>query len=132
MGIRSTTNTAFLGVTKYPPINMRGAYFTLAGEMVSRQNLPDDPQGFFNLTLTNLIVGSSIHIESLTGVSIVNRTAISSTEIFNLSVYAPGSPLNNLKIKIRKGSSPPYYQSWETLVTSVVGSNSIYVAQILD
>lgn len=132
MGIASTTNTAFLGVGQYPPPTVRGAYYTVAGEMVARQSLPDDPQGVFSLTLSNLVIGSAVQIESTSGVPLLNRTATAETEGFSLSAYAPGSPLNSLRIKVRKGSSAPFYQPWETLATATPGSASIYVSQIPD
>jgi hypothetical protein len=100
---------------------------------LSLQSLSTDPIGILTLTLTNVIVGSSIEIQdqALT-TSFVNRTAVGTTEVFTLAVYANGSSLNTLKIKVRKGSAAPYYQPWETLVTAVVGAQSIYVAQISD
>lgn len=132
MGIASTTNTAFLGVGQYPPPTVRGAYYTVAGEMVARQSLPDDPQGVFSLTLSNLVIGSAVQIEATDGTALENRTATSATEVFNLSVYSPGSPLNSLRIKVRKGSLVPHYKPWDTFVTVVSGSQSIYVSQIPD
>ena len=99
----------------------------------SRASLPNDPIGNFNLTLTNLVVGSSVQLESQDGTTtLYNGTASSSSTLINLQAYAGGSPLNSLLIKVRKGSSSPYYRPYETLATAIVGSQSLYVSQIPD
>lgn len=110
----------------------RGRSLSVSGDFASRQSLPTDPQGTYQLTLSGLVVGSIVHVESIGGVSLLTITATSETEVMSLSAYAPGSPLNNLRIKVRKGSASPYYQPWETLATAIVGSQSIYVSQIPD
>ena len=95
--------------------------------------LPVDALGTFALTLTNVVVGSAIQIESQDGsTTLHNGTASGSTVGIALQAYAAGSPLNNLRIKVRKGSAAPYYQPYETLTTAVVGAQSIYVSQIPD
>ena len=100
---------------------------------LSRQSLPSDPIGTFALTLTNVVAGSAIQIESQDGTTTLhNSTAAGSTVNISLSAYAAGSNLNDLRIKVRKGSAAPYYQPYETLTTAVVGSQSIYVSQIPD
>ena len=99
----------------------------------SRASLPNDPIGNFNLTLTNLVVGSSVQLESQDGTTtLYNGTASSSSTLINLQAYAGGSPINSLRIKVRKGSSYPYYRPYETLATAIVGSQSLYVSQIPD
>lgn len=92
-----------------------------------------DPIGNFALTLTNVVTGSAIQIESQDGTTTLhNGTASGSTVNITLQAYAAGSPLNDLRIKVRKGSAAPYYQPYETLTTAVVGAQSIYVSQIPD
>ena len=93
-------------------------------------SLPTDPIGSFSLTLTNLVIGSVIQVESTTGQVLLNQAADASTEVLWLQAYSAGSALNSLRIKVRKGSAAPYYQAWETLATAIVGSQSIYVSQI--
>lgn len=94
---------------------------------------PTDPIGNFALTLTNVVTGSAIQIESQDGsTTLHNSTAAGSTVNITLQAYAAGSPLNDLRIKVRKGSAAPYYQPYETLTTAVVGAQSIYVSQIPD
>lgn len=99
----------------------------------SRQLLPTDPIGTFTLTLTNLVVGSAIQVEDQTGVTtFYNGVAAGTSQDVNLQAYAPGSPLNDLRIKVRKGTSAPYHKPWDTQATAIIGSQSIYVAQIAD
>lgn len=95
--------------------------------------LPDDAIGGYALTLTNMIIGSAIQIETQDGLTtLYNGTASSTSQTIALDAYAAGSPLNSLRIKVRKGSAAPYYQPYETLTTAFVGSQSIYIAQIPD
>ena len=92
-----------------------------------------DPVGTTTVTLTNVIDGSSLQVESQSGSTTVHNSVVSGTsKSVLLPVYASGNPLNDLRIKVRKGSAAPYYQPWETLLTVAVGSQSIYVAQISD
>lgn len=117
--------TVTVPATRRPmrPQNM-GAY--------SRGVLPTDAIGTFTLTLTNLVVGSAIQIETAAGALVEYRVAASSSEVFTLDAYAPGSASNDLRIKARKGSAAPYYKPFETLATAIVGAQSIYIAQIPD
>lgn len=102
-------------------------------QSVQFQVLPTDTIGTFTLTLTNVVTGSAIQIESQDGsTTLHNSTAAGSTVNITLQAYAAGSPLNDLRIKVRKGSAAPYYQPYETLTTAVVGAQSIYVSQIPD
>jgi hypothetical protein len=95
--------------------------------------LPTDPIGSFTLTLTNVVVNSRVHVEKQSdGTSYYDDLAASSTVVISLSVYSPGSALNDLRIKVRKASSAPKYQPFETLVTAIAGSYSAYVAQVPD
>lgn len=93
---------------------------------------PTDSIGTFSLTLTNLVVGSSVYIETQANVFIEFRVADSNIEVFNIPAYPVGNPANELNIKVRKSSSSPYYKAYDTLTTAYVGSQSIYVSQILD
>lgn len=113
--------------------SQRGRFRPQNGEAFARQSLPDDPIGTFTLGLTNLVVGSSIQIESQDGTtSLYTGSAASSTASIALQAYAPGSALNSLRIKVRKGSESPFYIPYETLTTAFPGSQSIYVSQIPD
>lgn len=108
----------------------RGRWRSVGLVSVSGQSLPTDPVGVFKLTLTNLVVGSAVHIEAVDGTVLVNMVADAPTEVITLQTYAAGSVLNNLHVKVRKGSGSPFYRPFETYTTSIVGSQSIYVSQI--
>lgn len=97
-----------------------------------KQRLPTDPIGTFGLTLTNLVVGSAIRVETQAGALIEFRVAASASETFLVPAYAGGNPSNNLRIKVRKGTAAPKYQPFETLATAIVGSQSVYIAQVPD
>ena len=99
----------------------------------SRASLPTDPIGTFSLTLTNIVIGSRIHIEAQgDGTALHDSVADTANETINLSTYAAGSPYNALRIKVRKGTGSPTYKPFETLATAIVGAQSIYVGQIPD
>jgi hypothetical protein len=111
----------------------RGNAVHLGSFAMGVARLPCDPIGNFTLTLTNLIVGSAIQIEDQAGTTTLhNQVCDATSETIVLSAYASGSPLNSLRIKVRKGSAAPYYRPFETLTTAIVGSQSIYIAQIPD
>ena len=95
--------------------------------------LPTDPIGTFALTLTNIVIGSRIHVETQgDGTALHDSVADATDETISLSAYANGSPYNSLRIKVRKGTGSPTYKPFETLATAIVGAQSIYVGQITD
>ncbi|MDD2657955.1 MAG: hypothetical protein PHD04_04910 [Candidatus Pacebacteria bacterium] len=103
------------------------------GSVVGYVRLPTDPIGTTTVTLTNIIDGSALQIESQDGSTTFHNSVVAGTsKVVTLQVYASGSPLNDLRIKVRKGSVAPYYQPYETMLTAVVGSASVYVSQIPD
>jgi hypothetical protein len=111
----------------------RGRISAGVNGLLSRQSLPTDPVGVFSLTLTNVIVGSAISVRDQAGTTTLHSsTATGSTVVIPLQSYAPGSPLNNLRVRVRKGTAAPFFQPYETLTTSFVGAQSIFVSQIPD
>lgn len=107
----------------------------IAGAISGRQRLPTEPVGNHTLTLTNVVVGSRVHIaEQVSGTVIYDDIAASSTVAQSLSVYAAGSAKNDWRIRIRKASSGTTYRPYETLMTGTVApsSSSIYVSQQAD
>ncbi|MFM7008236.1 MAG: hypothetical protein ACKO0Z_02690, partial [Betaproteobacteria bacterium] len=84
-------------VADYP--TTRGVIKTDGFTITERQSLPTDPIGTFTLTLTNVITGSAIQIESQDGsTTLHNSTAAGSTVNITLQAYAAGSNLNDLRI----------------------------------
>lgn len=95
--------------------------------------LPDDPIGTTTVTFDGVVAGSSVQIESQDGSTVLHYgTAPGGSFDIALPVYASGSPLNAWRIKVRKGTSAPTYQPYETLMTATVGSSSIYINQLPD
>ena len=94
---------------------------------------PTDPIGTFALELTNVVIGSRIHIETQgDGTTLHDSVADATSETISLSAYASGSAYNALRIKVRKGTGSPTYKPFETLATAIVGAQSIYIGQIAD
>lgn len=113
------------------PPNDRGRWRSLGLSSVSGQSLPTDQVGVFSLTLLNVAVGSTIYVSDQADTTTLYSVSDSvGTAVISLPTYSTDSPLNSLRIKVRKGSAFPYYQPWETQTTAVVGSQSIYVSQI--
>ena len=111
----------------------RGKTITSVGVSLGVCRLPTDPIGTFALTLTNVVVGSRIHIETQgDGTTLHDSVADATSETISLSAYASGSAYNALRIKVRKGTGSPTYKPFETLATAIVGAQSIYVGQIPD
>ena len=104
-----------------------------AGSPAGILRLPTDSIGSMTLTLTNVVIGSRIRIEEQVGGALVDeRTATGTSEVFSIPVYVGGSAKNDLRIKVRKGTSAPKYQPFETLAVAAVGSQSVYTAQVAD
>lgn len=132
------TSTVFSSCGAFRPVvfhSVENSLYTLpfvSPNVGGLQRLEIDSVGTLYVTLTNVVVDSSVQIETLTGVILHNGIALNSNYTVLLDVYSPGSSFNNLIIKVRKASSAPYYRPWDTIVTASVGSQSIYVSQIPD
>ena len=98
---------------------------------LSRQLLTTDAVGTHALTLTNVVSGSRVHIESQDGAT-QHYDDIAPTGVITLDVYQSGSAKNDWRIRIRKASSGITYIPYETLMTAAKGSSSIYVNQVSD
>jgi hypothetical protein len=106
--------------------------FSTDFSVYDHQDIPSEPLGQFALTLTGVVIGSAIQIETLAGATLANRVATGTTETFSVPAFGLGNALNNLRIKVRKGSAAPFYQPYETQATAIVGAQSIFVSQIPD
>jgi hypothetical protein len=111
----------------------RGVVVPNFGGGLGVARLDTDPIGNFTLTLTNLVVGSAVRIEiTSTGVEVAFRTAASTSEVFTIPAYSSGNPANDLRIKVRKGSTAPLYKPYDTQATALISAQSIFIAQIPD
>lgn len=94
---------------------------------------PTDPIGIFTLSLKNLVVGSRVRIEAITSGQLIDEfvsTAVNEDRA--ISLYASGSPLNDLRIKVRKASESPTYRPFESQTAAQRGVVTVYVFQELD
>lgn len=99
----------------------------------SVEKLPTDSIGTFALTLTNVVIGSRVHVEVVsTGVAVHDSVAVGATVVINLPAYTSGSASNELKVKVRKASESPFYRPYSSQVTALVGAAGIYIEQQLD
>lgn len=119
------------GTLEYPttrrPFNVNGLI------SLSRQGIATDPVGTTTLTLQNVVNGSNIQIETQDGtVTRLYDTYSTGDPPITLDVYQSGSALNDLRIKIRKGSASPFYRPYETQLTLSTAPISIYVSQMPD
>ena len=118
-------------LTFFPMVRARVTQFGSHGFGVCAWDT--DSIGTFYLSLTNVVVGSRVHVEKQSdGTQYYDGLAEASTVGISLSVYAAGSAYNALRIKVRKASAAPKYKPFEILATAVVGSQSIYIAQEAD
>ena len=106
----------------------------VGGVTLGASRWPTDPIGSHRLTLLNVVVGSRIHIEKQddSSTQFYDAIADANTVLIVLPAYASGSPFNDLRIKVRKGSAQPKYLPFETFATAFVGSASVFVAQVPD
>ncbi len=83
------------------------------------------------LTLTNVVVGSRVLIESQDGTT-AHYSVVASTTTVTAAVTVYGDARDQWRIKVRKASESPFYIPWETLTNVTAGESSIYVSQIPD
>lgn len=103
------------------------------GSSFSALRLPTDALGTHELTLTNVVIGSRIAIrDQANTTTLYDQIAATSIVAITLPVYAPGSPLNDLSIRVRKASSAPKYLPFETFQTITVGASSVFISQVHD
>jgi hypothetical protein len=93
--------------------------------------LPTDPLFYADLVLQNIVSGSRYRVTvDETGEELATDVAGSTTvTLTGLPVYE--SPML-VKITVRKGTSAPKYEPYETFAYMARGSVSAYIAQIPD
>lgn len=112
-----------------PDPYLRAAPF-FPGGAYRPQRLDGDPVGLCSLTLQNLVVGSRIRLEvASTGETVDDRVASSTDEVFALSLYAPGSLRNSVRIKVRNASGSPAYRPYTTQATLAAQPQVVFVFQ---
>ena len=96
----------------------------------SIERLPSEPISTTTLTLTNVVSGSAWRVEDTADDSQVDAGTASGSTV-NASVPWFGTD-RTLLIKVRKGTTSPYYKPFET--QAVVGGStvSVFISQIPD
>jgi hypothetical protein len=95
--------------------------------------LPTDPVGSSTLTLTNVVVGSRYRVERQSdGVLVAEGTAAATSVALSLGYFAAGNSANDVRIRVRKGTSAPKYQPFQTQTTLGAANQSVYIAQVPD
>jgi hypothetical protein len=105
------------------------------GDFISFGNarFDSDPLGNCNVTLLNCVVNSRYRIEiSSTGALVNEGTIANATTVIAVPYYVDGNAGNDLKIKVRKASSAPKYQPFETFTTASIFGSVVYVSQVPD
>lgn len=92
--------------------------------------LPGDALFDVDLTLQNVVSGSAWRVEDTADDSLVDSGSAVGGDITVTVPYYGSS--RTLRIKVRKGTSTPFYQAFETLATVGSSGGSVYVSQIPD
>ena len=118
-------------ITQIP--TLRGRQYSSSGGYLSAARLAADAIGVFTLTLSNVVIGSRVNITPLAGgAALHDAVAAATTVVVVLSVYSPGSPGNDLRIRVRNASGTPTYKPYETQATAKVGALGVFVSQVQD
>lgn len=99
------------------------------GLMYGVQRLPSEALYNVNLTLQSVVSGSLCLVTTLGGTEVARATATGGNTVIAIPYYGSDQ---TLKVVVRKATSAPFYQSYETQV--VVSSNgaALFVSQISD
>lgn len=121
-------------MTDVLPATPRGPMTPNAMMMHSRQRASTDSIGNYILALENVVVGSRVLVIDQDGTTqFYNAVTSASSLTITIPVYVGGSPLNNLRLSIRKASSAPFYQPFETVLTSFKGAPpALFIQQLPD
>jgi len=102
------------------------------------QRLSSDALGSTVLKLVNIVPGSRYRIERVADGSLATPAgnaegvAASATVVLALDYYSAGSSNNDLRIKVRKSTTAPKYQPFETQAQLSATPQTAYVAQVPD
>ena len=109
---------------KVSPVMSSGTSFGLC-------RFASDPVGIFTLRFRNLVEGSRVRTEvASTGETLDEFVATAdAAQDHTLSLYASGSPRNDLRIKVRKASESPAYRPFESQAVAQNGVVTIFVFQ---
>lgn len=111
----------------------RGPLELAHGTIVGRSRLPTDALGVCAVAIENAVVGSRYRIEvASTGALVADGDVSAANFSVNVPFYAAGNPANTLRLKIRKGTTSPFYRPFETQLVSSESGARAYILQQLD
>jgi formylmethanofuran dehydrogenase subunit D len=118
-------------VVGYPAT--RGPMVPAASCIVAKQRLSTDSIGNCDIRIKNAVTSSRYRIEIASDGTLVVEGTVASQD-FNVSVpyYPAGNSNNSLVVKVRKGTSAPKYQPFETQVEAGAAGALAYIAQVPD
>lgn len=95
--------------------------------------LPTESVGSCQLTIDNIVVGSRYRVEvASTGALVAEGDATASTVVLNVPLYPTGNSSNTLRVKVRKGTTAPKYQPFQTQVIANAAGVTAYISQVPD
>jgi len=109
----------------------RPTVFADGPSVFDHQNLPTEPVGTTSLRFRNLVEGSRVRVETVSTQEyrLEFIASAESVQIHTVPLFSLGSPLNELRVKVRKASEAPAYKPFETQVTAQAGSVTVYIFQ---
>lgn len=99
------------------------------GLMYGVQRLPSEALYSVNLTLQSVVSGSLCLVTTLGGAEVARAIASGGNTVLLIPYFGSAQ---TLKVVIRKSTSSPYYQSYETQVLVTSNGASLFVSQISD
>lgn len=99
------------------------------GLMYGVQRLSSEALYSVNLTLQSVVSGSLCLVTTLGGAEVARAVASGGNTVLSIPYFGSDQ---TLKIVIRKSTSSPYYQSYETQVLVTSNGASLFVSQISD
>lgn len=99
------------------------------GLMYGVQRLPSEALYSVNLTLQSVVAGSLCLVATLANVEVARATAVGGNTVISIPYYGSDQ---TLKIVVRKSTSAPFYQSYETQAVVSSSGASLFVSQVSD
>jgi hypothetical protein len=115
------------------PVSIRRKWFYHPFGATSNQPYATDSIGSCDIAIENAVIGSRYRIEvASTGALVAEGDVSSASFAVSVPLYPAGNPANSLRVKVRKGTSAPKYQPFQTQVTAVAGGALAYISQVPD
>lgn len=98
-----------------------------------RSRLPTDSLGMCGIRIRNAVTNSRYRIEvASTGALVAEGSVASDDFTVNVPYYATGDAKNSMSLKVRKGTTAPKYQPFQTQVEAGPAGALAFISQIPD